>query len=121
MEKPIPPRGTVVKEKLSFMDKVFCVTMLLMVSLPLLTFVLGNFVSGSEKEIVVDESFKPKFVKVEFDLELGTSYIKLRTGEVKETKEIKKIDSFVLKDFVNLDFDKDGKLIGVEVIKVDTK
>ncbi len=73
-----------------------------------------------EKEIVLsDRDFK--FVGVEFDLGKGTSYIKLRSGEIRETKEIKKIDNFVLEDFVNLDFDKDGKLIGVEVIKVDKK
>lgn len=117
--KPIPPEGTVVLKKLTFMDKVFCVTMLLVVFLPLMTFVLGGFVK--EKEIVLDESFKPKFVKVEFDLEEGTMYVKLRPGEIYETREITVIDKYVLEDAVMLDFSKDGKLIGVEVIRSSLK
>jgi uncharacterized protein YuzE len=47
-------------------------------------------------------------MKIEYDKEVDTLYIYLQEKEVYKTKEIE--------EGVNIDFDKSGKVIGIEIV-----
>jgi len=47
-------------------------------------------------------------MKIEYDREVDALYIRIQEKEVYKTKE--------LEEGINLDFDKEGKMIGLEII-----
>lgn len=47
-------------------------------------------------------------MKIEYDREVDALYIRIQEKDVKRTKE--------LEEGINLDFDDDGKIIGLEII-----
>mgnify|MGYP001586499985 CR=1 FL=1 len=55
-------------------------------------------------------------MKIEYDPKVKAVYIhinkKLKPGEAKSTKEID--------DSINIDLDKDGKVIGIEVLNIES-
>ncbi len=49
-------------------------------------------------------------MKIEYDKEVDSLYIRIQENWVAKTKEIE--------EGINIDFDKDGKVIGIEIIGV---